>query len=158
MTPVIWLSNKTSFSSHVPPPETARFQERLRYIICTSQLLSEKITPSLYPNVQTKSDFAELHRIRTTKYWAGTGGCVIVVALLISWTLRDTTRTKAAKPRNIAALAIGLLIAVCFYASAVASLASLADLASSVYSTSKDFDTRIGRGTCSEQSSIRHNR
>jgi hypothetical protein len=111
---------QTSFSSHLPPPETARFQERLRYIICTSQLLSEKVTPSLFPDLPPDEHLNLLLPKRTIRYWIGTGGCVIVVALLISWTLRDGSGSKQAKARNLAALAVGLLIAVYLYAHTVA--------------------------------------
>jgi len=110
----------------VPPPETARFQERLRYIICTSQLLSEKPTPSLYPpggSLLTEDDYIDLFtRRRPLRYWIGTGGCVSVVALLVSWTLREGTQLKEARARNLAALALGLLIAVYLYAHTVPSL------------------------------------
>ena len=42
-----------------------------------------------------------------------------MVAFLISWTLRDGSEAKESKPRNLAALAIGLLIAVYLYAHTV---------------------------------------
>ena len=116
-----FADRQTSFSSHVPPPETARFQERLRYIICTSQLLSEKVTPSLYPDLAPDEHLDLLLSKRKLRYWIGTGGCVIVVALFISWSLRDGSGTRQAKARNLAALALGLLIAVYLYAHTVLS-------------------------------------
>jgi len=51
----------------------------------------------------------------------GTSGCVIIVAVMVSWTLRDGSGTKQAKARNLAALALGLLVAVYLYAYAVLS-------------------------------------
>ena len=114
-------------SSHVPPPETARFQERLRYIICSSQLLSEKITPSLYLDTSAVDHVDLLIRKRTLRYWIGTGGCVIVVVLLISWTLRPGSGSKGAKARSLAILALGLLIAVYLYAHTVLSLSRVAN-------------------------------
>jgi hypothetical protein len=113
------LCGQTAFSLHVPPPETARFQERLRYVICTSQLLSEKSTPSLYPESPTNDPLDTLLRRGTTRYWIGTGGCIIVVALLVSWTLRDPPTSKIARAKNLAAFALGALIAVYLYAHTV---------------------------------------
>jgi hypothetical protein len=107
----------------VPPPQTVRFQERLRYIICTSQLLSEKITPSLYPD-NASDDPLDLYSKRKLRYWVGSGGCVIVVALLISWTSRVEGESRELKARNLAALAMGLLIAVYLYAHTVWLLSS----------------------------------
>jgi hypothetical protein len=72
-------------------------------------------------------------RKRSLRYWIGTGGCVVVVALLISWTLRSGTDTKESKARNIAALALGILVAVYLYAHTV--------LPSHLTSNSSDDDT-----------------
>ena len=79
------------------------------------------------------------HQKRTIRYWIGTGGCVLVVALLISWTLRDDSGSKEAKARNLAALAIGLLIAVYLYAHTVLSL-EMTDVATEIYAITTDDD------------------
>src|SRR5271170_6927862 len=62
-----------------------------------SQLLSEKVTPSLYPDLPPDEHLDLLLPKLTIRYWIGMGGCVIVVALLISWTLRDGSGSKQAK-------------------------------------------------------------
>jgi hypothetical protein len=81
--------------------------------------LSEKITPSLYPSSPQSEELDLLLRRKGLQYWIGTGGCVIVVALLVSWTLRDGGDSREAKARNLAALALGLLIAMYLYAHTV---------------------------------------
>jgi hypothetical protein len=81
--------------------------------------LSEKITPSLYPSTPEFEELDLSLRRKGLRYWVGTGGCVIVVALLVSWTLRDGSGSKEAKARNLAALALGLLIAMYLYAHTV---------------------------------------
>jgi len=128
----------------------------LRYIICTSQLLSEKITPSLYPDSPIDDNVDILFRKRTLRYWIGTGGCVIVVALLVSWTLRNGTGSKEAKARNLAALAVGLLIAVYLYAHTVYSFSVLLILATTIHSTLACKRTQLGGNSSPKQSIIRH--
>jgi vezatin len=110
----------------VSVPETARFGERLRYLICTSQLLEEKPVPTQYRAIPTKDDSDILDlvpRKRTLRYWIGTGGCVIVVALLVSWSLRCDPR-KVTKARTLAVLGVGLLVALYLYAYTVPCLKS----------------------------------
>ena len=65
---------------------------------------------------------------RKMRYWIGTGSCVIVVTLLISWTLRDSSGGRIARAKNLAALAIGCLIAVYLYAHTVRSFVEVADV------------------------------
>ncbi len=57
------------------------------------------------------------------KYWIGTGGCVIVVALLISWTIRGKGggSEEEGRGRGVAALAVGMVIALYLYAHTVKS-------------------------------------
>jgi len=68
-----------------------------------------------------------LLQARTMRYWIGTGSCVVVVALLISWTLRDPSGGRIARAKNLAALAIGCLIAVYLHAHTVRSFVVTAD-------------------------------
>lgn len=78
---------------------------------------------------------------------------MIVVALLISWTLRgDGGESKEAKARNLAALALGLLIAVYLYAHTVSphQLKSELILATTVYEITSSEDVESYRGACEE--------
>jgi hypothetical protein len=74
---------------------------------------------------------------------------VIVVALLVSWTLRNGNDTKEYKARNLAALALGLLIAAYLYAHTV-SLLGYIDVATTVYSLTEGEDIESCGTTCPE--------
>ena len=93
---------------------------------------------------------------KTVRYWIGTGGCVIVVALLISWTLRDGNSSKEAKAKNVAALALGLLVSVYLYAYTVIPLSILLMVATTIYPTITCEDFAPSRKSSAEQSAIRY--
>ena len=120
-----------------------------------SQLLSEKVTPSLYPDLPPDEHLDLLLPKLTIRYWIGMGGCVIVVALLISWTLRDGSGSKQAKARNLAALAVGLLIAVYLYAHTVPPTILWLIPATTVYSNVTGKDNTFGRNPGAKQSIFR---
>lgn len=73
----------------------------------------------------------------------GTSGCVIVVAFMVSWTLRDGSGTKPTKARNLAALALSLLVAVYLYAYAVLSCLVGLMVATQIYQIAASQDSRV---------------
>ncbi|CCG81672.1 Putative uncharacterized protein [Taphrina deformans PYCC 5710] len=111
-------------SPKLSPREASRFVDRFRYIICTSQLLSETLALSEYDKkshgiVTLQLDDGGQGRWDTrkaAKYWMGSGGCVLLVSLLISWALRAPERGISAKARDTATLTLTLLMALFLYA------------------------------------------
>ncbi|ORY81942.1 hypothetical protein BCR37DRAFT_413658 [Protomyces lactucae-debilis] len=122
---------ETALSPRVPVRESARFLERFRYVLCTSQLLADKVlavqqqqqgpqrrlgrselrAPS---NFQFDADEqATWDERRVAKYWMGSGGCVLLVSLLLVWSNKRaaTSSTLHNKSKASATLFLTLLLA-----------------------------------------------
>lgn len=114
----------TAMSPRLSPRESSRFVDRFRYIICTSQLLSETLVFSEYqkrPSTIHRFKFddgeqGEWDSRKVAKYWMGSGGCVLLVSLLITWAMRSSNRGIPSKSKNSAALTLALLMALFLYA------------------------------------------
>ncbi|KAG5439891.1 hypothetical protein PCANB_000173 [Pneumocystis canis] len=87
MTSLISTFLRTYFSEK----EKSKFLERFRYIICTSQLLSENISPSLYHsqssslNCKKKNNSLLNTIIYHIRHWIVSSGCIVVLAFGINW-------------------------------------------------------------------------
>ncbi|KAK9365939.1 Mysoin-binding motif of peroxisomes-domain-containing protein [Lipomyces kononenkoae] len=90
------------------PRENADFLERFRYVLVTSQLLDENVPVGSFVRADesecnrqgdflderpsTSSGRTGLGLRSSTRYWAGSGGCIVVVAVLFAWLLRGGDR------------------------------------------------------------------
>ncbi|CAZ84525.1 unnamed protein product [Tuber melanosporum] len=108
--------------------ENSKFLERFRYIIVASQLLNEHVNVSHYDR-KSDPDLFSLDEVTSTDifgpqyaksiYWAGSGGCVLVVSLLFAWVLRGGNgRSGISKGRAIAALLLSMIVAISLFAHA----------------------------------------
>ncbi|KAG0638656.1 Mysoin-binding motif of peroxisomes-domain-containing protein [Tuber brumale] len=108
--------------------ENSKFLERFRYIIVASQLLNEHVNVSHYDRKSNPDPFS-LDEVASTDifgpqyaksiYWAGSGGCVLVVSLLFAWVLRGGNgRSGISKGRAIAALLLSMMVAISLFAHA----------------------------------------
>ncbi|KAK7205833.1 Mysoin-binding motif of peroxisomes-domain-containing protein [Myxozyma melibiosi] len=118
----------TPLKKRLGPRENSQFLERFRYILVTSQLLDENPSVAGYgqtensssqPNPQNPFDNTRTKNRRfagidgAQKYWVGSGGCVIVVAMLFSWMLRSSDKQAAivaAKYRVVMALILFMIV------------------------------------------------
>ncbi|OLL22203.1 hypothetical protein NEOLI_003455 [Neolecta irregularis DAH-3] len=109
------------------PPENNRFLERFRYVLCTSQLLNDHVSVSLYcrrlgeePLFGDSGDWSVLapNSTHAGKYWIGSGGCILVITLLIAWALRTRGNALHGKIRLIGSLVLSLTMALYLYARA----------------------------------------
>ncbi|KTW29258.1 hypothetical protein T552_01213 [Pneumocystis carinii B80] len=82
-------------SIYLSETEKSQFIERFRYIICTSQLLNENISPSLYQPQQTSINDKKSKNILfgiiadDSLYWSISGIFIVVLALVTSWKLKS---------------------------------------------------------------------
>lgn len=118
---------ETAMSSRLPPRESARFVDKFRYIICTSQLLSESVSASdVVKKISSRdgiTNFQFANGIqgqwdsrRAAKHWMGSGGCIILVSILITWAMQRPDRGVPATAKASAAMAVSLLAALYLYA------------------------------------------
>lgn len=116
---------ETAMSPRLTPRESARFIDRFRYIICTSQLLTESVLASEVkrPSSDGLIDFkfadglqGQWDSRRAAKHWMGSGGCVVLVSILITWAMRRPERGLPPTARASAALAASLLASLYLYA------------------------------------------
>jgi hypothetical protein len=100
--------------------EDKRFLERFRYVICTSQLLGDQVSVSLYdrdignePLFGDDGVYATIGRRKmepTATYWIGSGGCVLVIALLMTWAMKHPKlRILSSKERWTSAFALWIV-------------------------------------------------
>ncbi|KAK9464896.1 Mysoin-binding motif of peroxisomes-domain-containing protein [Lipomyces arxii] len=116
----------TPLRKKLGPRENSRFLERFRYILVTSQLLHENV--SVFSRGRKLDDGSELfpsekaQKVLTarnaTRYWAGSGGCIVVIAILFSWLLRSGDRYASAKCRLLVSLVLVTSVSLFFYAHA----------------------------------------
>ncbi|KAK9389183.1 Mysoin-binding motif of peroxisomes-domain-containing protein [Lipomyces mesembrius] len=114
------------------PRENSRFLERFRYVLVTSQLLDENIPISAFGRSDDNnldSDFLD-ERSKSgtrsdlgtgTKYWVGSGGCIVVVAVLFAWFIRGCDRLISGvgtKCKLLVGLVIGLSVSLFYYSHA----------------------------------------
>ncbi|KAK9456818.1 Mysoin-binding motif of peroxisomes-domain-containing protein [Dipodascopsis uninucleata] len=151
--------------------ENSRYLERFRYILVTSQLLTENISVSIWPtsdfmDKQEENRVSDEQNARENRrfdiinygslskmgYWAGAGGFVLVVAVLFNWLLRSRSvlSKHANVSKSLASLVIVSTILLFFYAhlwrkrlrsTRRATLDSVADFVS----TNHAFDLNIAR-------------
>lgn len=118
---------ETAMSPRLSPRESARFVDKFRYIICTSQLLSDNIVASDVVRKTTSRDgltsfqFADGQQgqwdsRRAAKHWMGSGGCIILVSILVTWAVRKPGRGLPPTAKASAAVAVSLLVALYLYA------------------------------------------
>ena len=103
----------TALSPRLSPRENARFIDRFRYVICTSQLLSENIVSTQHNKL--KADVSEQEGWDTrkaAKYWMGSGGCVLLLSVIITWAMKS----DRLKERRLSTLVLSLLLALYLYA------------------------------------------
>ncbi|KAK9474917.1 Mysoin-binding motif of peroxisomes-domain-containing protein [Dipodascopsis tothii] len=102
----------TPLEKRITPRENAQFLERFRYVLVTSQLLSETVSVLLYDR-KTGDDGRTLNA-----RWIGSGGFVVVVAALLSWFLRSGGRQPAtsARGRVLAGLVVVMSVSLFLYA------------------------------------------
>ncbi|CUS09056.1 unnamed protein product [Tuber aestivum] len=114
--------------SRLSRSENSKFLERFRYIIVASQLLNEHVNVSHYDRKSGPGPFsldgdasADIFgpQYAKSRYWAGSGGCVLVVSLLLAWVLRGGNgRNGVSKGRAIAALLLSVMVAISLFAHA----------------------------------------
>lgn len=114
----------TAMSPRLSPRESSRFVDRFRYVICTSQLLSESIVASEYRkstgDIATfqldSGEQAQWDSRKAAKHWMGSGGCVLLVTLVLTWALRAPDRGIEPKTRASATLVLSLAMCLFLYA------------------------------------------
>ncbi|KAK9324600.1 Mysoin-binding motif of peroxisomes-domain-containing protein [Lipomyces orientalis] len=118
------------------PQENSRFLERFRYVLVTSQLLEENVSVAAFGRSEDPGDHFESQFLdsssksrkgnRTylgggTKHWAGSGGFIVVVAVLFSWFIRGGDRLisgAGTKCKLLIGMVVGLSVSLFFYAHA----------------------------------------
>ncbi|KAG5513537.1 hypothetical protein PMAC_000969 [Pneumocystis sp. 'macacae'] len=91
--------------TYLSDTEKSMFLERFHYIICTSQLLNENISPSLYHSQQSsidykKRDYLLLKKIIfNVKHWVVSSGCIVVLAFGIKWCFKRDVQQISKKIR-----------------------------------------------------------
>ncbi|KAK9458822.1 Mysoin-binding motif of peroxisomes-domain-containing protein [Lipomyces oligophaga] len=103
--------------------ENNLFLERFRYILVTSQLLDEHLSNSAFHG-SAESDLnkkfhheAEVVELRkSAKYWVGSGGFVIVVAVLFGWTVKIGDRLPDSKYKLLMVTVLVVMVFLFFYA------------------------------------------
>lgn len=114
----------TALSPRVSPRECSRFIDRFRYVICTSQLLSENIVHSdanKRKNELSTYQFEDGEQgkwdsRKAAKYWMGSGGCIVLISMMIVWALRSSNRGIPSTAKSSATLVLALLLALYLYA------------------------------------------
>lgn len=97
------------------------FLERFRYIICTSQLLNENISPSLYHSQQSsinckKKDSLLLKKmIYHVKHWAVSSGCIVALAFGIKWSFKKDVQQISKKIRYFSVFFSCIVGSLLFY-------------------------------------------
>ncbi|KAK9239277.1 Mysoin-binding motif of peroxisomes-domain-containing protein [Lipomyces kononenkoae] len=120
------------------PRENASFLERFRYVLVTSQLLDENVSVASFVRADEQHE-SNLHKdfldgtpstrrggtgsdLGTgTRHWIGSGGCVIVVAVLFAWFLRGGDRLISGigtKCKLLVGMVIVLSVSLFLYAHA----------------------------------------
>ncbi|CCJ29091.1 unnamed protein product [Pneumocystis jirovecii] len=101
--------------------EKSMFLERFRYIICTSQLLNENISPSLYHSQQSsinckKKDSLLLKKmIYHVKHWAVSSGCIVALAFGIKWSFKKDVQQISKKIRYFSVFFSCIVGSLLFY-------------------------------------------
>ncbi|KAK9495724.1 Mysoin-binding motif of peroxisomes-domain-containing protein [Lipomyces doorenjongii] len=117
--------------------ENSRFLERFRYVLVTSQLLDENVPISAFgrsDNNEGKldSDILDERNLKSkngtrsdlgtgNKYWVGSGGCIVVVAVLFAWFFRGCDRLISGvntKCKLLVGMVIGLSVSLFYYSHA----------------------------------------
>ncbi|KAI5847217.1 Mysoin-binding motif of peroxisomes-domain-containing protein [Morchella snyderi] len=114
--------------SRLSRSENARFLERFRYVIVASQLLNEHVNVSHYDRksgevAPSLDEDASSHifasQYAKSRYWAGSGGFVLAISLLLAWVLRGGNGSRGiGKGRAIAALMLSMMVAIFLFAHA----------------------------------------
>jgi len=112
---------------NLPKRENTQFLERFRYVICTSQLMDEDVSVSSFHRRRGHEplfgDDGPWPAIGTFKqrgqYWIGGGGCVIVIALLLAWAIREYDTTTFGSVKGTVAFTLSLLVALFLFAHTV---------------------------------------
>ncbi|KAG4305836.1 hypothetical protein PORY_000746 [Pneumocystis oryctolagi] len=84
----------TFLKTYLSEAEKSMFLERFRYIICTSQLLNENVSPSLYHSQQSSTSYKKnSHKslrmlIQSAKKWFFSGGCIVALIFSIKWSFK----------------------------------------------------------------------
>jgi hypothetical protein len=97
-------------------------------VIVASQLLSEHVNVSHYDRKSAPDPFSLDGDPSTdifgpqyakSRYWAGSGGCVLIVSLVLTWALRGGNgRGGISKGKTIAALLLSIMVAIFLFAHA----------------------------------------
>ncbi|BFZ53636.1 hypothetical protein PYCC9005_000664 [Savitreella phatthalungensis] len=118
----------TALSTRLTPRESAQFLDQFRYIICTSSLLGDKIAPPTERRSAARAarqrpwqteDQAGWDKRRIAKHWMGSGGCVVLASLLLTWAIQTPPKSGGlpkGKARQSAALVVGLVLTLFLYA------------------------------------------
>ncbi|KAK9484512.1 Mysoin-binding motif of peroxisomes-domain-containing protein [Lipomyces starkeyi] len=119
------------------PRENSHFLERFRYVLVTSQLLDENVPISAFGRSDDNegnldSDFLDERNSKSkkgtrsdlgsgTRYWVGSGGCIVVVAVLFAWFFRGCDRLISGvgtKCKLLVGMVIGLSVSLFYYSHA----------------------------------------
>ena len=109
----------SAFTPTLSPSENHQFLERFRYVLCTSQLLEDHVSVSTYSRHTVFEDkvrdwtsgIKSSSNNRRKKLWIGGGGCVLVVALLVTWAIKNPRLSTS----HHASLAFMVCICVAMY-------------------------------------------
>ncbi|KAK9256108.1 Mysoin-binding motif of peroxisomes-domain-containing protein [Lipomyces tetrasporus] len=118
------------------PQENSRFLERFRYVLVTSQLLEENVSVAAFGRSEDPGDHFQSRFLDSssksskgnrsylgagTKHWVGSGGFIVVVAVLFSWFVRGGDRLISGvgtKCKLLVGMVVGLSVSLFFYAHA----------------------------------------
>ena len=99
----------SAFSTRLTPVEDQHFIERFRYLICSSHLLGDNITVSLYKSDKKEVSEAVKKSLRSLGYdatksskrqWVGGSGCVMIIVILINWALKSKNKNEQDTDEN----------------------------------------------------------
>ena len=86
----------SAFTPTLSPCENHQFLERFRFVLCTSQLLEDHVSVTMYSRhtvfedkVRDWTSGSKSSSNKRKKLWIGSGGCVLVVALLVTWAIKN---------------------------------------------------------------------
>ncbi|KAK9451005.1 Mysoin-binding motif of peroxisomes-domain-containing protein [Limtongia smithiae] len=116
--------------------ENSHFLECFRYILVTSQLLSDAVCvsstyrspatappPPPPPHTPPSRTFGDKFHLNGTgivpggvRFWVGSGGCVVVVAVLLSWFLRSDTCRGGSRYKAVISLMLVSIVLLFFHA------------------------------------------